>query len=158
VTARGEAGKPGRATVDEIKAALDAITPGEWKWHGIAAPDWMPDTVIAADNLRVTRPTPDGIADQEIAFVVEAMKSGFVMVRNADAELIANAPDWLRELLAERERLEREAAAGRVLAEEILATNRELTASEGLGNVVPAHRAIARMAFALVAYDKAVSE
>ena len=87
-------------TLAEIKAAVEAATQGEWKWKGGIAPDWMPDTFMAVDDLRVETPTPDKPWDAEIAHVLQGTKSGFIMVRNADAELIANAPEYLRKLIA----------------------------------------------------------
>jgi len=85
--------------LDEIKQALAAVTSGKWEWKGRIAPDWMPDTFSALDDLRVQIPTPEKDTDFDISFVVQAMKPGYVMVRNADANLIANAPDYLRALL-----------------------------------------------------------
>lgn len=89
----------------EIAAALDSATQGKWKWKGRTAPNWMPDTYGAVDDLRVQIATPDKQTDYDLWFVLQAMKSGFIMVRNADAELIANAPEWLRDLLDERDKL-----------------------------------------------------
>lgn len=83
----------------EIRAAVEAATQGKWEWRGRVAPDWMPDTFSAADDLRVQIATPEKDYDFDLFFVLQAMKPGFVMVRNADAELIANAPDYLRLLL-----------------------------------------------------------
>lgn len=85
--------------LDEIKAELAASTQGKWEWKGRVAPDWMPDTWAAVDDLRVQIPTPEKDYDADLWFVLEGTKSGFIMVRNADAELIANAPDYLRLLL-----------------------------------------------------------
>lgn len=92
-------------TAAEARAALAKATSGKWEWLRIVAPDWMPDTYQANDGLRVTTPTPGKRWDAEIKQVIEPMKSGFLMVRNADAEFIANAPDWLRALLDERDKL-----------------------------------------------------
>lgn len=83
----------------EIKAALEASTQGKWEWRGRIAPDWMPDTFGAVDDLRVEIPTPEKKTDADLWFVLQATKSGFMMVRNADAQLIANAPEYLRTLI-----------------------------------------------------------
>lgn len=93
--------------VNEIRAALAQATQGEWKWHQVLAPYELPDSAISAGDLRVETPTPDKYYDAEIAFVIEAMKHGHVLMRKADADLIANAPAYLRHLLAENERLQK---------------------------------------------------
>lgn len=85
--------------LDEIKQALALITQGKWEWRGRIAPDWMPHTFSALDDLRVEIPTPEKDYDADVYFVLQAMKPGYVMVRNANAELIANAPEYLRALL-----------------------------------------------------------
>jgi hypothetical protein len=104
-------------TVDEIRAALDAATQGEWKWHSVLAPYELPDTAISAGDLRVETPTPNEAWDSRIEFVIEAMKHGHVLMRKADADLIANAPAYLRHLLAELDRLRVIEGAARVAAD-----------------------------------------
>jgi hypothetical protein len=66
----------------------------------------LPDSAMSAGDLRVETPTPDEYYDARITFVLEAMKHGHVLMRKADAELIAKAPEWLAFLLAENERLQ----------------------------------------------------
>ena len=85
--------------LDDIKQRLGSITAGQWEWRGRVAPDWLPDTFTAMDDLRVETPTPDEDWDAEVKHVIQPTKTGFVMVRNADAEFIANAPDDIRALL-----------------------------------------------------------
>lgn len=100
--------------VAAIRQALEQATPGEWKWHSVLAPYEIPESVISAGDLRVETPTPDEAWDSRIEFVVEAMKSGHVLMRKADADLIANAPAYLRDLLTELDRLQAIADAARV--------------------------------------------
>lgn len=83
----------------EIKQALEESTQGKWEWRGRIAPNWMPDTFSTMDDLRVEIPTPEKDYDADLRFVIQPMKPGFVMVRNTDAKLIANAPDYLKLLL-----------------------------------------------------------
>jgi hypothetical protein len=70
----------------EIKAALDLSTQGKWYWHNRVLDG---DTVIGYDVLQ----TDD-------SGVIEWRKTAWLAVNEADAELIANAPDYLRTLLA----------------------------------------------------------
>lgn len=52
--------------------------------------------------------------------------------------------------------LERMVEAGRKLSQDIQAANAELASSDGIAYVKPVHMMLARCAFALVAYDKAL--
>jgi len=105
--------------VTAIEAALKASTQGKWEWHGVFSPNFGTDKWQISDSLRVTTSTPDKDWDAETAFVLEGLKTGILLRRNADAELIANAPDWLRALLAERERLLAVAQNARIVAKHL---------------------------------------
>lgn len=81
--------------LERIRAALDAATPGEWYWKGRVG-DANSDATVGYDRLQTD--------DDDI---ISWRKTAWVAVNEADAHLIANAPDDLRALLAVAE-----AAAG----------------------------------------------
>jgi hypothetical protein len=104
--------------VAAIRAALDAATQGEWKWHSVLSLHDLPDSAMSAGDLRVYTPTPDKFYDGEIAFILQPMKSGAMLLRKTDGDLIANAPTWLRELLAENARLQKVVEAAREIVDD----------------------------------------
>ena len=87
---------------DDIRAALAAATPGPWaRWTDQDGTPHMrglimvgvADEVIPAGEFMVTTREPDGASPVAECYVTD------------DAELIAKAPTWLAELLAEVDRL-----------------------------------------------------
>lgn len=80
-------------TIEEIKAALDAATPGPWD------SPWSEDAGQWGEENVAFR------AEGEIVCGVIYYDGPRLAVKPEDAHLIANAPTWLAVLLAEVERL-----------------------------------------------------
>jgi hypothetical protein len=81
-------------THDEIKKLLDESTPGEWKWITRDLDDQPVNVGI------------DGVL-WSMAFNGDYDPDSEIMVSESDAELIANAPAIIRQLLSENERLKK---------------------------------------------------
>ena len=79
------------STHDNIRAALEAATPGPWWTES--------NSYIVAEAVRPDPMTGEPMQDRDLI----ARSNG------TDAHLIANAPAWLAELLAENERLREDA-------------------------------------------------
>lgn len=98
------------STHDEIRAALAKATPGPWaRWrdqdgqphmHGLLMVG-IADEVIPTGEALVNTREPDGPSPIAECYIEE------------DAHLIANAPAWLAELLAENEPIETCARCGK---------------------------------------------
>ena len=82
---------------EDIRAALAAATPGPWAVTLWNLSGWMPK-LWAEDQLPIEERGP---------FAAGSVMGTSREQRDADAHLIANAPTWLAELLAEVDRLAR---------------------------------------------------
>lgn len=90
---------------DDIRAALDAITPGRWEWHHEVSEG---SEVVGYDGLRtwIESEFSDTYPEYE-EDVLQWRKDAWIAVNPGDATLIENAPAWIRLLLDENARLQK---------------------------------------------------
>lgn len=84
-------------SIEAIEARLKAATPGPWVWEGESAEPWP-----QSENSLVTGYVPDGEKYPES--ILDGWghdASGISIQKDADGELIANAPTDIAYLLAE---------------------------------------------------------
>lgn len=85
-----------------IRESLEKATPGPWKvYQNQLGRHW--ETLIGTEHIHPQLNAPDSVVAH--AYGVDGQ---YVYIRSEDATLIANAPEWLRQLLNENERLQAE--------------------------------------------------
>lgn len=78
--------------LEKIRQALAGRTSGEWQWHNRVFNNNDEMKVIGYDRLESYE---EGGGDDVVAWRKEA----WLAVKPADAEIIANAPEWLEAML-----------------------------------------------------------
>lgn len=90
--------------LDAIKAALAAATPGPWAWDREAGAIVNPEVRALQRRIWDARPGDPLYDAEDISYTVLDCP-GPSSNKTNDAHLVANAPTWLADLVAEVERL-----------------------------------------------------